>query len=375
MKLKTRTYENESTGEATILQEDHYYPFGMRMNGQHYTNTDLLNKFLYNGKELQEQTGYYDYGFRQLDPALGRWHVSDAMAENYMSTSPYAYTTNDPINHIDVMGLWADGSGADNEYDDASLDVYFDNTGAFFRISGRTFDFIPKNPRLQDEYMNSLTQEERKKTSFNEWYLLKRRARIEAYNKNPASHFYMEPIYTESYAGFEATKDCPAIWVYKGISIKGYHIVVRDFDDEGTTDWFSDNQDKANVASGTLTFLSAAEHFAEITDGAGSGIYFKVMGRIVFFVSAGYNAGVILNDVENNNYNHAAKTGLDTYYSAIMTFGGPPGFVFGGIMMLLNNTVGIDNMIKTQGNIQIERADRMNRGDYSLWFWGPGTIR
>jgi len=103
--------KNETTGDAEIIQEDHYYPFGMRMNGQHYTNTELLNKFLYNGKELQEQTNYYDYGFRQLDPQLGRWHVIDAMAESYFSTSPYAYTRNDPVNRIDVMGLW-------DEYDD-----------------------------------------------------------------------------------------------------------------------------------------------------------------------------------------------------------------------------------------------------------------
>jgi RHS repeat-associated protein len=33
------------------------------------------NLYLYNGKELQDQTGYYDYGFRQQDPQLGRWHL------------------------------------------------------------------------------------------------------------------------------------------------------------------------------------------------------------------------------------------------------------------------------------------------------------
>ena len=96
----------DSSGTAVIIQEDHYYPFGMRMSGAHYSNTELLNKFLYNGKELQEQTGMYDYGFRQLDPQLGRWHVIDAMAEKYMSTSPYAYVENDPINQRDYLGLW-----------------------------------------------------------------------------------------------------------------------------------------------------------------------------------------------------------------------------------------------------------------------------
>ncbi len=76
--------------------------------------------FGYNTKELQDQTGYYDYGFRQYEPQLGRWHVVDAMAENYFSTSPYAYTRNDPVNRIDVMGLW---DYDDNDYED------YDNAG------------------------------------------------------------------------------------------------------------------------------------------------------------------------------------------------------------------------------------------------------
>jgi len=76
------------------------------MSGQHYSNTDLINKYLYNGKEQQDQTNYYDYGFRQFDAQLGRWHVVDAMSEKYFSTSPYAYVQNDPINHRDYLGLW-----------------------------------------------------------------------------------------------------------------------------------------------------------------------------------------------------------------------------------------------------------------------------
>ncbi len=82
-----------------------YYPFGMRMNGLHYTDTKLPNKYLYNGKELQDNTGYYDYGFRQLDPALGPWFVQDALAEKYKSVSAYAYVKNNPINAVDIAGL------------------------------------------------------------------------------------------------------------------------------------------------------------------------------------------------------------------------------------------------------------------------------
>ena len=121
--LRVSFTKNEN-GDAEIIQEDHYYPFGMRMNGQHFSNTELINNFLYNGKELQEQTGYYDYGFRQLDPALGRWHVIDAHAESYLSHSPYSYVYNNPISFTDLLGLDPeDDPNNPNPYGDASLDL------------------------------------------------------------------------------------------------------------------------------------------------------------------------------------------------------------------------------------------------------------
>ena len=69
------------------------------------------NKYLYNGKELQdEQLGgvnldLYDYGARFYDPALGRWHVPDLMSEKHYDYTPYHYTFNNPVLFIDPIGL------------------------------------------------------------------------------------------------------------------------------------------------------------------------------------------------------------------------------------------------------------------------------
>jgi RHS repeat-associated protein len=57
----------------------------------------------YSGKELQE-TGLYDYGWRQYMPDIGRWNGIDQLSEQYLSASPYAYVMNNPINMFDPDG-------------------------------------------------------------------------------------------------------------------------------------------------------------------------------------------------------------------------------------------------------------------------------
>ena len=99
----------DATGE--VLQEDSYYPFGMAMNGLNYykpsLDPDNKNKYLYNGKELQDDLGldWIDYGFRMYDPQLGRWHKKDPMIEFHYDYTPYAYVYNNPVRFIDPFGL------------------------------------------------------------------------------------------------------------------------------------------------------------------------------------------------------------------------------------------------------------------------------
>jgi len=98
------SYFNNGSG-AEVLEENNYYPFGLKHDGYNPLIANQSYQYRYNGKELQTESGMYDYGARMYMPDIGRWGVIDPLSEQYRRWSPYNYAVNNPIRFIDPDGM------------------------------------------------------------------------------------------------------------------------------------------------------------------------------------------------------------------------------------------------------------------------------
>nr|WP_221405060.1 RHS repeat-associated core domain-containing protein [Apibacter adventoris] len=89
--------------DAQIVQHVEYVPFGEVFIEER--NQSWNTPYLFNGKELDEETGLYYYGARYYKPRESVWLSVDPLAERYPNYSPYAYTFQNPIKYIDPRGL------------------------------------------------------------------------------------------------------------------------------------------------------------------------------------------------------------------------------------------------------------------------------
>ena len=88
--------------EGRITQHTEYIAFGEVLFEEHSTSKTM--PYLFNGKELDTETGLYYYGARYYDPRVSLWLNVDPLAEKYPHTSPYTYVNNNPIMLVDPDG-------------------------------------------------------------------------------------------------------------------------------------------------------------------------------------------------------------------------------------------------------------------------------
>jgi RHS repeat-associated protein len=91
---------------ADIISYEEYHPFGTTSYRSGRTETETsLKRYKYVGKERDEETGLYYYGFRYYAAWLYRFVSVDPLQFEYPHYTPFQYAGNKPISYIDLDGL------------------------------------------------------------------------------------------------------------------------------------------------------------------------------------------------------------------------------------------------------------------------------
>ena len=113
--------------DGNVAQHVEYVPFGEVFLEEH--NNTWQTPYLFNDKELDEETGLYYYGAGYYDPKVSLFISHDPLAE--FTGTPYQYCYQNPINLTDPTGMSAGGPpdrksrGADDYYYDSENDIQY----------------------------------------------------------------------------------------------------------------------------------------------------------------------------------------------------------------------------------------------------------
>ena len=85
-----------------VYQHLEYFPFGETFIDEH--GNQERTRYLYNGKELDDETDLYYYGARYYDTRASMWPSVDPLINKDNNMSPYVYCRNNPIKMNDPDG-------------------------------------------------------------------------------------------------------------------------------------------------------------------------------------------------------------------------------------------------------------------------------
>ena len=91
------TYAYDAWGNVLAARDGNGLPIPNQQS-------QIQNRFLFQGREYSHATGLYNFRLRWYDPATGRWISKDPIGISG-GLNLYAFCGNDPVNYVDPWGL------------------------------------------------------------------------------------------------------------------------------------------------------------------------------------------------------------------------------------------------------------------------------
>ncbi|WP_231847461.1 RHS repeat domain-containing protein [Flavobacterium branchiophilum] len=168
------SYTQTPTGALSILEENHYYPFGLKHTNYNsdkrlYVRESVSSKikpvtplfplvynYKFNGKEWQDELelNVTAMDFRQYDSAIGRFYGMDGLAELAPGISPYRFAFNNPVFWSDPTGLSEERGSNITGWVNNGKTIFWDpkvnNQEDVNRIYGGGNTYVPDNTEVVD---------------------------------------------------------------------------------------------------------------------------------------------------------------------------------------------------------------------------------
>lgn len=129
-----------------ILEENNYYPFGLRHEGYNTNVHGLSNQYKFNHREWQHELNLNvtAMDFRQYDNALGRFYNIDRLTELAPGITPYRFAFNNPNYWSDPTGLFESKNAAMahiSQYGLTGATVSYNESRGFWEIENMGYTF------------------------------------------------------------------------------------------------------------------------------------------------------------------------------------------------------------------------------------------
>ncbi|NSL86241.1 hypothetical protein ECE50_005340 [Chitinophaga sp. Mgbs1] len=327
---------------SPVMEETHYYPFGLEMAGISYNAGQVLkNNYRYNGGaewEDELDVNLYSTFYRSYDPQIGRFSGVDIAASKASDYTPYQFAYNNPVRFNDPMGDEVTVREIiDNLFDSDNGGSWSNGNYYAFKSAGEAFNVGAAEISVMSLWGNSFGV---------------------AANYAAAASKYNGSEHAQSTQNFVPSK----IVELKGVKVKfrdpasykrAQQEILRQMDQSEAWNLSPLNTGNMILASaiassgvtgelieyGTrssgITAITTAQYYGKEAAALSKGI--SVAGKAAFGVQIVVSGLNVVNAYKTNNKNKrmvALKGALDITIGAVSTFGGPIGLAIGGIYLL-----------------------------------------